>query len=142
MEGSNIFLHLLIGPLMLVISLIFFYFPPKKINLIYGHRTSMSMKNQDTWNEANKRSTHMMLLVSALTCILQLIGIVFNINQETTILYATVFLVAGLIIGVIVIEKQLKTIFDKDGNRKNSYENHLYRKKLCQSRQRIGQCYP
>ena len=102
---------------MLVISLIFFYFPPKKINLIYGHRTTLSMKNQDTWNEANKRSIHMMLLVSALTCILQLIGIVFNINLETTILYATIFLVAGLIIGVIVIEKQLKTIFDKDGNR-------------------------
>lgn len=118
MDGSNTFLHLLIGPLMLVISLIFFYFPPKKINLIYGHRTSMSMKNQDTWKEANKRSTHMMLLVSALTCIFQLIGIVFNINEETTILYATVFLVAGLIIGVIVIEKQLKAIFDKDGNRK------------------------
>ena len=78
----------------------------------------MSMKNQDTWDEANKRSTHMMLLVSALTCILQLIGIVFNINQESTILYATIFLVAGLIIGVILIEKQLKTIFDKAGNRK------------------------
>ena len=118
MEGSNTFLHLLIGPLMLVISLISFYFPPKKINLIYGHRTSMSMKNQDTWKEANKRSADMMLLVSALTCIFQLIGIVFNINQETTILYATVFLVAGLIIGVIVIEKQLKALFDKDGNRK------------------------
>ena len=118
MEGLDTFLHLLIGPLMLVISLIFFYFPPKKINHIYGHRTSMSMKNQDTWKEANKRSTNMMLLVSALTCIFQLIGIVFNINQLTTILYATVFLVASLIIGVIVIEKQLKAIFDEDGNRK------------------------
>ena len=118
MESSHIFLNFLIGPLMLVISLIFFYFPPKKINLIYGHRTSMSMKNQDTWQEANKRSTHMIILVSALTCILQLTGIVFNINQETTILYATIFLVAGLIIGVIVIEKKLKAIFDKDGNRK------------------------
>ncbi len=118
MESSHIFLNFLIGPLMLVISLIFFYFPPKKINPIYGHRTSMSMKNQDTWQEANKRSTHMIILVSALTCILQLTGIVFNINQETTILYATVFLVAGLIIGVIVIEKKLKAIFDKDGNRK------------------------
>ena len=118
MEGSHIFLHLLIGPLMLVLSLIFFYFPPKKLILFMVTELLCSMKNQDTWDEANKRSIHMMLLVSALTCILQLIGIVFNINQETTILYATVFLVAGLIIGVIVIEKQLKAIFDKDGNRK------------------------
>ncbi len=56
MEGSSTFLHLLIGPLMLVTSIIFFYFPTKKINLVYGHRTSMSIKNQDTWKEANKRS--------------------------------------------------------------------------------------
>ena len=118
MEGSNTFLHLLIGPLMLVISLISFYFPPKKINLSYGHRTSMSMKNQDTWKEANKRSTHMMLLVSAMTCIFQLIGIVFKVNKEKTILYATAFLLAGLIIGVLIVEKQLRSIFDKDGNRK------------------------
>jgi uncharacterized membrane protein len=117
-ESSNIFLHLLIGPLLLVLSLIFFYFPPKKINLIYGHRTTLSMKNQDTWNEANKRSPYMMLLVSAITCIFQLIGTVFNIAFDKTILYATIFLVAGLIIGGILIEQQLKTIFDKDGNRK------------------------
>ncbi|MAD49816.1 MAG: hypothetical protein CMC95_00725 [Flavobacteriales bacterium] len=90
-ESSNIFLHLLIGPLLLVLSLIFFYFPPKKINLIYGHRTTLSMKNQDTWNEANKRSPYMMLLVSAITCIFQLIGIVFNIAFDKTILYATIF---------------------------------------------------
>ena len=118
MEGSNIFIHLLIGPLLLVISLILFYFPPKKINLIYGHRTSLSMKNQDTWDEANKRSSYMMVLVSAMTCIFQLIGIVFKVNQEKTILYATAFLVAGLIIGVLIVEKQLRSIFDKDGNRK------------------------
>ena len=65
MEGSYIFLHLLIGPLMLVLSLIFFYFPPKKINLVYGHRTSMSMKNQDTWDEANKKKYPYDALVSA-----------------------------------------------------------------------------
>ena len=118
MEDSNIFAHLFIGPLLLVISLIFFYFPPKKINLIYGHRTSMSMKNQDTWVEANKRSALMMLLVSVMICIFQLIGIVFKVNQEKTILYATIFLVAGLIIGLFIVEKQLRSIFDKDGNRK------------------------
>lgn len=118
MDDSSIFLHLLIGPLLMLFSLIYLYFPPKKINHLYGHRTSLSMKNQDTWNEANKRSALMMLLVSALTCIFQLIGIVFKVNKETTIFYATILLVVGLIIGVLFIEKQLRSIFDKDGNRK------------------------
>jgi len=76
------------------------------------------MRNQDTWDEANKRSALMMLLVSALTTIFQLIGIVFKVNQETIFLYVTIFLVAGLIIGLLIVEKQLRSIFDKDGNRK------------------------
>ena len=118
MDDSSIFLHLLLGPLLLALSLIYVFFPPKKVNMMYGHRTSLSMKNQDTWLEANKRSALMMLLVSAMTCIFQLIGIVFKLNQEKTILYATIFLVAGLIIGVLIVEKQLRSIFDKDGNRK------------------------
>lgn len=118
MDDSSILLHLLLGPLLLVISLIYVFFPPKKVNMIYGHRTSLSMKNQDTWVEANKRSALMILLVSALTIIVQLIGIVFKVNQETTLLYATIFLITGLIIGVLIVEKQLRFIFDKDGNRK------------------------
>lgn len=118
MDDSSILLHLLLGPLMLVISIIYVFFPPMKVNMIYGHRTSLSMKNQDTWVEANKRSALMMLLVSALTIIVQLIGIVFKVNQETTFLYVTIFLVAGLIIGLLIVEKQLRSIFDKDGNRK------------------------
>jgi len=118
MDDSSIFLHLLIGPLLLAFSLIYVYFHPNKINMMYGHRTSLSMKNQDTWVEANKRSALMMLLVSAMTCIFQLIGIVFKVNQEKIILYATAFLVAGLLIGVLIVEKQLRSIFDKDGNRK------------------------
>ena len=61
---------------------------------------------------------YFIFILPALTCFLQVVGIVFNINLDTTILYATVFLVISLIIGVKVIEKQLKTIFDKDGNRK------------------------
>ncbi len=49
----------------------------------------------------------MILLVSTLTCILQVVGIVFNINLDTTILYPNVFLVISLIIGVMLIEKKI-----------------------------------
>lgn len=118
MNDSSIYLHLLIGPLMFLISLIFVYFPPKEINSLYGHRTTISMKNQDTWNEANKRSALMILLVSAITCIFQLIGIIFKFNLDTIFLNATIVLVAGLIMGMLIVEKQLRSIFDKDGNRK------------------------
>ena len=118
MESQEILLHLLIGPLMLLFSFIFVTFPPKKINLLYGHRTKMSMLNQDTWKEANSRSMKMMLLISLLTCLIQLFAIIIGFETEKTILYASIFLVAGLIIGMLLVEKELKKIFDNQGNRK------------------------
>ncbi|MGC6428791.1 MAG: SdpI family protein [Flavobacteriales bacterium] len=114
---NEMFLHLLIGPLLLLFSIIYYYFPPKNINALYGHRTNMSMKNQDTWNEANKRSTKSMFWSSTYTCIIQITGIILGFNNEKLILYSTIFLVASLVIGVIKVENQLKNIFDKDGNR-------------------------
>ena len=110
--------HLSIGPLMVIISAIFFFFPPKKINHLYGHRTTMSTKNQDTWNEANKRSAMMFLWVSLLTCFVQASGIVLNLSFDTTVLITCIFLVVGLIAGVLYVEYQLRSIFDKEGQRR------------------------
>ena len=118
MKSSLLYIHLLIGPLMLLISLIFYYFPPKEINDLYGHRTSRSMKNKDTWNYANKKSTIMMLWVSLLTCFIQCFTIVLAYKLDQSILIATIFLCIGLIVGSYIIEQDLKKKFDNEGNRR------------------------
>ena len=48
----------LIGFILLLVGLMQTYFPPKKINNLYGYRTSSSMKNQQMWDEANRYSAH------------------------------------------------------------------------------------
>lgn len=45
---------LLIPLIMIVLGFIYGKYPPKKINHISGYRTTMSMKNQDTWDFANR----------------------------------------------------------------------------------------
>lgn len=119
MEFDHIVGHLCLGPLLLSIGLIYLNYPPKKINLFYGHRTKMSMKNNDTWNEANKRSGYFIVMISSVTCFIQIFGVILNFNFDKTFLSATIFLVVGAIASLLIVEKQLKSIFDKDGNRKN-----------------------
>jgi uncharacterized membrane protein len=118
MEISDLTLHLLIGPLMLLFSIIFILFPSKKINHLYGHRTKMSMLNLDTWKFANTSSSKIMFLISIITCAIQLAGISLGLETDDTILYSTIFLVVALIIGTLLVEKKLKEIFDNEGNRK------------------------
>lgn len=118
MNSSDIILHFLIGPLILLFSFIYILFPPKNINTLYGHRTKISMLNKDTWYIANKLSSKMMLFISVLTCAVQIICISIGIKNENIILFSTILLVIGLIIGMLLVEKELRKIFDNQGNRK------------------------
>ena len=108
--------HLIIGPLMLVISYIFAKYPPKKINDLYGYRTKRSMRNQNTWDFANRHSTHLMWKVSLLTCVVQAIGVIL-LDEGVALLTATIVLVTTLIYSVYLTEKALKNTFDNEGNR-------------------------
>ncbi|MCM1541917.1 MAG: SdpI family protein [Blautia sp.] len=46
--------NMLIPLMMIIFGKVFLKNPPKEINSIYGYRTSMSMKNRDTWDFAHQ----------------------------------------------------------------------------------------
>jgi uncharacterized membrane protein len=45
--------NLSVGVILLVVFSLWLLFPPKSINMIYGYRTSKSMKNKENWKFAN-----------------------------------------------------------------------------------------
>ena len=45
--------NLLIPVIMIVVGYMMYKHPPKKINAVYGYRTSRSMKNDETWKFAH-----------------------------------------------------------------------------------------
>ncbi|HWT76736.1 MAG TPA: SdpI family protein [Mobilitalea sp.] len=98
---------------------------PKTINSIYGYRTAMSMKNQDTWEFAHKcfgalwlKWGAVMFLVSM---VVSIVGFKFNENVQGMILLALVTLQTIVIIAsVSPVEKALKAAFDENGNRRIS----------------------
>jgi len=104
----EVLFHLLIGPLLLVISLIYYFFPPKKINSLYGYRTPRSMKNLDNWNYANKYSSRGILIVSVITIASQgFFEIALN-DTGVAILAGTSVMILGLFYMIYDTEKQLK----------------------------------
>ena len=108
--------HLLLGPLMLLISYIFAKYPPKKINDLYGYRTQRSMRNQDCWDFANRHYIRLMWKISLITCVFQALGVIL-LNEEVALLTATIILVTTLIYSVYLTEKALKKTFDKEGKK-------------------------
>jgi uncharacterized membrane protein len=104
---NTILLHLLVGPLLLVLSFLYKKFPPKKINQFYGYRTSRSMKSQEAWDCANLYSAHAFIVIAILTCMVQAIAYLV-IQGDQSILWAAGFLTIGVIAIMPITEMHLK----------------------------------
>ncbi len=114
----------LIIPLtMVIIGKRFMKKPPSNINCLFGYRTSMSMKNQDTWAFAHKYSGRIwfkwgiIVLVLTVTVMLALIGK----NKDTIGYVGSVICLLQLVplIGSIVpTEIALRKNFSKSGEKK------------------------
>ena len=89
-------------------------FPPKKINHLYGYRTQRSMKNQTTWESANKYSSLVFFKISLYSFLIP-VALYFlypQLNVLITIVTNTLLLLYVL----YATEKHLKARFDTQGN--------------------------
>ncbi len=114
---------LLIPVMMIVFGLIFMKNPPKEINWAYGYRTSMSMKNQETWDFAHQYVGKIWFKWGIGVAVISVVVMLLVISKDTD----TVGWVGGgvamvqilpLMGAMIPTEMALKRAFDKDGKRK------------------------
>ena len=115
--------NLLIPAIMLGAGKLFLKKAPKDINWIFGYRTTMSMKNEDTWYFAHRiagafwRKWGWVTLVVTVVAMLLVLG-----RSEELVSTAGCFLMFAQLIPLIAViphtEKALRNTFDKDGNRK------------------------
>lgn len=113
---------LLLPLLMILIGFVFQKNPPKTINSVYGYRTTMSRKNQETWDFAHQycgrlwwKTGWTMLPVSVL------IMLFVRTGSENLVALAGGLCVfaqcAILILSILPVEAALKKNFDQNGKR-------------------------
>lgn len=111
--------NLAIPFVMIAFGLVSKLHPPKKINGLYGYRTTRSMKSQATWDYAHQRIGFLWLYIGSGTALIITISMLFvPISLEyLTLIHMGVEMVA-LFIGIPFVEKELKEKFDEKGNPK------------------------
>ncbi len=110
---------LIIPSIMLVFGLIWRDNYPKKINRIYGYRTSMSMKNMETWEYAHRYQSRILLLLGRILFPLTILVLIVNRKDyENPALVLLIVQLIALLVSIIPTEKALRKKFDRDGNRK------------------------
>lgn len=116
-------MELLIPLSMVIFGRIFRKKAPSEINAVYGYRTSMSMKNKETWEFAHNYfgkvwyTCGLILLPVTIIAMLPVIGTSYDFIGlwGGLISAAQIFLMLGTI---ALTEKALKKAFDRNGNRK------------------------
>ena len=96
---------------------------PKKINPVYGYRTAMSMKNQDTWQFAHHYFGKLWFKMGLWLLVLTVAAMLPGLGKDADAVgkLGGLLCLAQLPVMLYTIfptERALKKTFDKDGNRK------------------------
>ena len=115
--------NLLIPAIMLGAGKLFTKNTPKDINWIIGYRTTMSMKNEDTWAFAHKVAGAFWWKWGWVALVIAVVGMLLLLGRSVELVSTAgcvlLFLQMVPVIAVIPhTEKALHNTFDKDGKRK------------------------
>lgn len=96
---------------MLGIGVLFFKCPPKKINGLYGYRTTRSMKDQESWNYAHHYSGKLSMLYGIGSFVVTgIILILFpNLDEETISMFSLIQIIPFFIL-IWQTERKLKAL--------------------------------
>ncbi len=98
----------------LIFGLILFFFPPKKINALYGYRTPASMKSQKNWDFSQRYSGKILIIFGLILTIIS--SIIYVLTPENYIhdpLLSISMLVIAMICAIIITESTLKKNLEK-----------------------------
>ena len=98
---------------------------PKTINSVYGYRTPMSMKNQDTWQFAHRYFGRLWyrcgLVLTPVTAAVMCLGLKKGKDTVSWLGSALCIVQLAVIVGSIApTERALRRTFHKDGSRKET----------------------
>lgn len=115
--------NLLIPIIMLAAGYWMYKKPPKNINSVFGYRTQMSKKNQDTWAFAHDYCGRLWLKLGIVLCIATVLAQIPFIHASDTVIGNLTLVVeavqaAALLCSIIPVEKALKRTFDENGFRR------------------------
>ena len=96
---------------------------PKNINTVFGYRTSMSMKNKDTWIFAHKYCGKIWFVSGLIMLPLSVIVMMFVFGGLENVVGTVGAVLCGIqfipiLISIILTEKALNKTFDKNGIRR------------------------
>jgi uncharacterized membrane protein len=115
--------NLLIPVIMILAGYMMYKHTPKEINVVYGYRTSRSMKNEETWKFAHDCCGRLWFKLGFILIIPTIVAMIPFVNSNETIVGIVTLIVISIQVIVLIgsifpVESALKKNFDDNGNRR------------------------
>lgn len=116
-------MDLLLPVMMICFGKIFRNRAPREINAVFGYRTSMSMKNKETWEFAHRYCGRLWYVLGWMMLVITAAVMLFAMGKSIEVVGMAGAIVMGvqlvpLVGSIIPTEMALRKTFDKNGNRK------------------------
>ena len=102
--------------LLFLLSILFYKFPPKKINSLYGYRTVKAMQNQQIWDFANGVFNKNLLIYSGISLLGSLLLASFTSKELTW--QPMLLVLLSVLVSIIKTERGLSDNYTEEGKRK------------------------
>lgn len=102
--------------LLFLLSIIFWKFPPKKINNLYGYRTFKAMQNKDIWSFANTTFNKSLLMYASFSFIAAMLLV--NFSAKVLTWEPMVLAILSILVSIIKTERALSDNFTEEGKKK------------------------
>ncbi|SDU24740.1 SdpI/YhfL protein family protein [Polaribacter sp. Hel1_33_78] len=113
---SSITYVLTTNGVLFLLAVIFWKFPPKKINGLYGYRTHKAMLNEKIWNFANTTFNKTFLMYSGFSFLGGLLLASFSFKELTW--EPMVLVMLSILVSIIKTERALSDNFTEQGKSK------------------------
>ena len=106
-----LFTSFLSGIVFIITGFVMFKFPPKNINMLYGYRTTRSMKNQEQWDFSQKYSAKLLILCGVFLILTSNISLIITINNKAKLFISLALIFGSVIFLLFKTENELKKRF-------------------------------
>ncbi len=114
-------MNLLLPLTMIFCGRYFSHKAPKEINCVFGYRTSMSMKNKDTWEYAHKLMGKLWYKCGIAMLPVSVLAMLFVLGKGEAVIGTVGAVACGvqvvvMVLTILPVERALRKKFDENGN--------------------------
>ncbi|UYW00389.1 SdpI family protein [Flavobacterium agricola] len=99
------------GLFFMLVGIIMYNFPPKKVNYFYGYRTESSMKSLPRWHFAQKYAAKALALLGAFFILISCLGFFIKLTPKQESYFGMLLFFASIALLIYFVERAIKKKF-------------------------------